>query len=400
MKNKLHFFAMLFIACSFSILVNAQLKVADNGNVGICVGNNTPASNLTVGSTAGLANAKIYVTWTGNSSGTRYGVYSSLVWGQASNTKYAIYGLSQALGGTIAGVKGEASSTNGSSASITAYGVYGTAGNANNGKNYGVYGELKSGSNGAGVFGTNTTTLPTISSRYAGYFYGNAYVNGTAYYVNQSQTSDARLKTNVKDINADALSKVKELRPVQYQWKQVEDVRVEDTITIKTPHFSEDVDLNQTHYGFLAQEVLKLFPELVNEDGAGYLSVNYVELIPLLIQAVQELSVEVEELKSSDISKKRIAASKSSNEQSVLFQNKPNPFTIDTKIEYQLPETTQSATLYIYNANGLQVAEYPILTFGTGNVIVSASTLDAGMYLYSLVADNQVIDTKRMILTK
>ena len=48
----------------------------------------------------------------------------------------------------------------------------------------------------------------------------------------------------------------------------------------------------------LAQDVQKLFPELVTEGGDGYLSINYVELIPLLIQAVQDLSEEVEELKA------------------------------------------------------------------------------------------------------
>lgn len=77
----------------------------------------------------------------------------------------------------------------------------------------------------------------------------------------------------------------------------MEDVITVDTVTIKTPHFSSDVDFDKKHYGLLAQDVQKLFPDLVKENGDGYLSVNYIELIPLLIQAVQELSGEVEELK-------------------------------------------------------------------------------------------------------
>ena len=44
----------------------------------------------------------------------------------------------------------------------------------------------------------------------------------------------------------------------------------------------------------LAQEVQKLYPELVQEDGNGYMSVNYMELIPLLVNAVQELSAKVD----------------------------------------------------------------------------------------------------------
>ena len=52
------------------------------------------------------------------------------------------------------------------------------------------------------------------------------------------------------------------------------------------------------HYGFVAQELQEIAPELIREDGAGYLSINYIELIPLLVQKVQDLSAEVEELKA------------------------------------------------------------------------------------------------------
>jgi hypothetical protein len=87
-------------------------------------------------------------------------------------------------------------------------------------------------------------------------------------------------------------------------------------------------------------------------------------------------------------------------EQALLYQNNPNPFTIDTEIEYFLPQNTQVANLYVYNMNGLQIAEYPISSFGSGSVVINAGNLDAGMYLYSLIADGLIVDTKRMILTK
>lgn len=38
--------------------------------------------------------------------------------------------------------------------------------------------------------------------------------------------------------------------------------------------------------------------------------------------------------------------------------------------------------------------------YGHGTVIVSGGTLAAGMYVYSLVVDGQIVDTKQMILTK
>ena len=56
-------------------------------------------------------------------------------------------------------------------------------------------------------------------------------------------------------------------------------------------------DMEGTHYGFIAQDVQKIPPEIVYERD-GQLSVNYLELIPLLVQKVQELSAEVETLKT------------------------------------------------------------------------------------------------------
>ena len=46
----------------------------------------------------------------------------------------------------------------------------------------------------------------------------------------------------------------------------------------------------------IAQEVQKIFPELVNTDEKGFLSVNYIGLIPHLIEAVKELKMVNEKL--------------------------------------------------------------------------------------------------------
>ena len=55
--------------------------------------------------------------------------------------------------------------------------------------------------------------------------------------------------------------------------------------------------LFEPEYGLLAQEVEKVFPNLVVTDNEGKKLINYTELIPVLINAVQQLSSEVEELK-------------------------------------------------------------------------------------------------------
>ena len=48
----------------------------------------------------------------------------------------------------------------------------------------------------------------------------------------------------------------------------------------------------------------------------------------------------------------------------------------------------------------LLLQTHPITDFGNGHVSISGSSLEAGMYVYALVVDGQIIDSKRMILTK
>lgn len=300
MRKQLFIGAMLIGLCFTVQNANAQLTVADNGNVGIHLADNVnPLSKLAIGG-AGNANTKIYVQESGSGGGNQIGVYSYLSWGTANNWKYALYGYSRGIGGQMVGVRGKAEPANtNQNANVQTYGIYGVAGGANYGQNYGVFGLLQSGdAYGAGVYGTNDGTAQTLSARFAGFFRGQTKVNGDFFATTVTTTSDARLKTEITDVKNDVLHKVGQLHPIQFKWQQVEDVIIEDTITIKTPHFSTDIDFERQHYGFLAQDVQKIFPELVHEDGTGYLGVDYMELIPLLVQAVQELSAEVTELKS------------------------------------------------------------------------------------------------------
>ena len=160
-------------------------------------------------------------------------------------------------------------------------------------------------------------------------------------------------------------------------------------------------DDTKTHYGLLAQEVQKIYPELVYSDDAGMLSINYIELIPLLIQSIQDLASQVEELQG--VSKRMMPStitSSSEDMQTILYQNNPNPFSLNTTIAYEIPTTASRATLYIYDMNGTQIKSIPIQDFGHNSVTLQGNSMKAGMYLYSLVVDGVVIDTKRMILTE
>ena len=101
----------------------------------------------------------------------------------------------------------------------------------------------------------------------------------TAFY-----SSDERLKENIQDLDG-ALDKVLNLRGVTFDWKELSEEER------KTVHSHEGHDL-----GVIAQEVQAQYPELVHQRDHGYLSVDYVKLTAVLIQAVKELNAKVEEL--------------------------------------------------------------------------------------------------------
>lgn len=58
---------------------------------------------------------------------------------------------------------------------------------------------------------------------------------------------------------------------------------------------------NQTgkSYGFIAQDVQKVLPELVREGKDGYLAVDYIKIIPFLFEKVKQLTIELEDLKAN-----------------------------------------------------------------------------------------------------
>ncbi len=105
-------------------------------------------------------------------------------------------------------------------------------------------------------------------------------VNGNVKCVSLIETSDSRLKKDIVPIQ-NSLQKITQLNGYNYHWK------------------NENYDTGlQT--GAIAQEVQKLFPELVKEDKEGMLSVNYSGLIPVLIESTKELKQQIDQLKKQN----------------------------------------------------------------------------------------------------
>ena len=102
--------------------------------------------------------------------------------------------------------------------------------------------------------------------------------------------SDIRLKKNIKRIEDSAsLSKVMQLNPVYYDWK-------ENTPSSLRQNYPEGRQI-----GLIAQEVQKYIPEVVKTEplyDKEYKGIDYGRLVTVLIGAVQEQQKEITELKA------------------------------------------------------------------------------------------------------
>lgn len=176
--------------------------------------------------------------------------------------------------------------------------------------------------------------------------------------------------------------------------------------------FYADNEQGDERYGFLAQNVKEVFPELVHTDNNGYMYVDYIGLIPILVQSINELRAELAVLKGEEKQDEETSAMFLAPQQSgqneleaslteaKLYQNAPNPWNSETVIRYSLPQSVGQAFIYIYDMQGKQLKCIPAQGRGESQVTVTARDLDAGMYLYALVADGKLINSKQMILTR
>ncbi|MGD1847923.1 MAG: tail fiber domain-containing protein [Salibacteraceae bacterium] len=295
--------------------------------------------------------------------------------------------------------------------------------------------------------GTDVVWMESPNNAFQLRVFGDAQV-GTLF-----QTSDARYKENIQPIG-NAMSLISQIEGTTY--------------TMNREAFPERNFDEGTQYGFIAQNLQKVMPEMVRADEEGFLSVNYTGLIPVLVEGLkeqqelvdaqndqidaqnttieaqnlaieaqnQELTAQGEELEAAQLANEELnnqvqeqqavleqqdllirqimedlqtlknadpagkGNSASTGETSQLFQNRPNPFRESTEIHFYLPTDVEQATLVIYSLDGKELMSFNNLDRGYGNVLVEGSELQPGNYVYRLVADNQVVDSKTLVLSK
>ncbi|MGB3341487.1 MAG: tail fiber domain-containing protein, partial [bacterium] len=117
------------------------------------------------------------------------------------------------------------------------------------------------------------------------------YVSGSAYCTGSWATSDQEFKTNVQSI-LDPLELVKQMNPVHFQWK----------------HGYEDYGIKggRDDYGFIAQEIQNVLPEVVGEGATEkHLAVNYDHITAVNTAAIQQLAQLVEKLQGENTELKK-----------------------------------------------------------------------------------------------
>jgi hypothetical protein len=103
---------------------------------------------------------------------------------------------------------------------------------------------------------------------------GNLTIGGTLTATTFLYSSDARLKRDVRDISG--LDTIQSLRGVGFSWN----------------------DTGKADYGFIAQDVMQVLPEIVEQDSDGYYAVEYGNVIPFLVEAIKEQQQQIDALEA------------------------------------------------------------------------------------------------------
>ena len=191
-----------------------------------------------------------------------------------------------------------------------------------------------------------------------GVFVGSFDESSGAY----TSISDRRLKKDIEQAPS-VLKSIKQLEVLKYNF-----------LNGKSSH---------KYYGLIAQDVEKLFPEIVNhsqnDKGDEIYTMDYSGFGVLAIKAIQEQQAIIEELKATVEELKSIVKNGSTSSATAasslpegirLEQNAPNPFTNVTTIRYTIPTSVSSAQMIITNSNGTVVKTVSSLTKGNGTVTI------------------------------
>lgn len=204
--------------------------------------------------------------------------------------------------------------------------------------------------------------------------------------------SDARAKENIQNVQS-GLNTISQLRPVTYDWKQ-------DCIRVDSLHNLTPVgpwDSEKSQYGFLAQDMEKVIPDIVISDNHGFKVINYIAIIPVLVKAVQELqeivdkqATIIEQLKGSNSS-----TTQTLNESRIIKCSTDGGNDLLT-ISTELADNVSNAKIQISSATGDREKTIN-LSNNAPTISEDVSGLHKGIHVTTLYVNNMPVDSKNWI---
>jgi hypothetical protein len=79
-----------------------------------------------------------------------------------------------------------------------------------------------------------------------------------------------------------------------------------------------------------------------------------------------------------------------------LLNAVPNPASASSTINYFVPTTARTAKIQLAYSNGTVMQTIPVSSFGYSSTIIPTANLSSGTYYYSLIVDDQLIDTQKL----
>ena len=381
------------------------------------------------------------------------------VFGNAKNgtTIQGVYGYAQEGTTTTIGVRGYAQST--VVQAINMGGDFSAYGNGNYTENIGARGysdgsvktnfggKFKAGSSGTlsiGVYG-ECADSPGVNG-YAGYFVGNVVITNSSLW-----PSDSTLKHNITSLDLQTDSLMQMLTPVSYEYNQTGNAsRLNLATGTKFGFLAQQVE---QYFPTAVQMVTHPaeFDSLGNEIAPSfqYKAVDMTQLIPIMMSDLQRKSVIIQnqnstindlnnnvqslETQVNDLNNRltqlenclsgilpllcqlsqqaiqnntpaqqeevraQLSVRLANKEAIILDQNVPNPFAEQTVINFSIPATVQKAQIHFYDSNGKIIQSVDVVERGLGSLTVFGADLSTGIYTYTLVADGQIVATKRMM---
>lgn len=253
-------------------------------------------------------------------------------------------------------------------------------------------------------------------------FNTNLRVNGV------NITSDARLKENVQTLQ-NPLNIVSQLNGVSYNYKlsEINKYREQDASKFTEAQNmqnsasvssnaaltgkenddklyqnavdrKEAEDASRKRIGFLAQDIEKVLPELVQTDENGVKSIDYIGFIPLIVESLKEMQQTIQaqqneiDILQSLLPEESKSLLRSTSTDNIVIEGAKLYNRAGSSVSYTLPSTFANAYLQVFDIAGRMLKK---ITLTTANDIVEINPTEIGLgtFIYVLYVDGQKADT-------